>query len=70
MNTVSSRKVTLDEVHVLQRVHGQDVGGEHAALVTDESSGDLRPAAGRGTQIHDQHTWADQSVRSFNSISL
>ena len=55
-------EVTLDEIDVRHRVHGQDVGGQHAALPADELAGHLRPAAGRGAQVQDAHAGLDQPV--------
>src|SRR3989344_4873270 len=55
-------EVALNEIDVIQPAHRQDVGGQHPALLADDSAGHLRPAARRGTEIHDQHAGAYQFV--------
>jgi len=56
------REITLDEVDVLQGIHGQDIGGNHPALLARQARGHLRPAARSRAEIDNEHPGTDQPV--------
>ncbi|MOA21152.1 hypothetical protein D3C78_1416320 [compost metagenome] len=55
-------EVTLDESHVRNAVHFQDVRGNQTPLTTDQPTSDLRPATGCCTEVDNTHARTDQLV--------
>lgn len=69
-NTKAAGEVTLDEIDVIQAVHRQNVGGQHAAFLTHQLAGHRDQPPGAEPRSMISMPGRISLSFSFSSISL
>jgi len=63
-------EIPLNEGHIGETVHRQNIGCDHLSAGSHQAGGNLRPAAGGGPKVDHQHAGPDQFVFFVNLQQL